>query len=66
MIRRHVEYSVACDNPECNEALVWGARTRKECQDEAPAHGYVRLTRGRWLCNHCAKRAEAAAKKDKP
>jgi hypothetical protein len=56
MIRRIVEYAVQCDGPDCHESLVWGATTREQCEREAPAHGFVRCTRGRWLCKHCAAR----------
>jgi len=66
VIYRLVEYAIRCDATDCYENAVWGARTRAECADEAPAHGWVRTTRNRWLCRACAERAERAAKEPTP
>jgi hypothetical protein len=66
MIRRSVEYYIRCDGPDCNESLVWGARTRKQCEEEAPSNGWTRFTRGRWLCKTCAEKMLPPSKKIKP
>jgi hypothetical protein len=58
VIVRIVEYGVRCDSPDCDDPStnVWGATTRNQCIAEAEKHGYVRCSRGRWLCKRCADR----------
>ena len=56
MIRRIVEYVIACDSPDCNDSCAYGWFTRNEAVAAAPTHGWVRCTRNRWLCQRCAAR----------
>ena len=66
MIRRVVEYSVQCDNPQCKYGYtdVSDWQTREQAEAGALAMGYVRLTYGRWACKTCV--AEGRVRKIEP
>jgi hypothetical protein len=68
MIHRVTEYVISCDNwdgtiegPAGKQTIcrnggghTYGWNSRKEAITEAPKEGWVRLSRGRWLCKYCA------------
>lgn len=58
MIHRVVEYTISCDSEDCSHigGHAYGWQTRDEAIEEAPKYGWVRCTRGRWLCKHCAEK----------
>lgn len=57
MIYRIVEYGICCDNEDCKtmrHAHTFGWQSRAQAIEEATKKGWVKLTRGRWLCKSCA------------
>lgn len=55
-IVRRVEYLVTCDGPDCLYSEAHNCDTRAEAIEAAPRHGWVRCSRGRWLCEYCAEK----------
>lgn len=62
-IIRRVEYVIACDGPDCYNSEAHNCETRDEAIAAALRYGWIRCTRGRWLCPTCADKARARFEK---
>lgn len=57
-IARRIEYIRYCDVPDCFTSDCADWRTREEAEQAAARDGWIKLTRGRWMCPACKEKAE--------